>query len=176
MTLVGVISDTHGWLDPAAYNALADCELIVHAGDICNPGILRELQTLAPVQAVLGNNDFDEYGPEVGRYARFSYAGVKFLVAHFPRDVRLSGFGSAALAPGDPIPDVCIHGHTHVPKLEYGKEARPAQYVLCPGSASYPRGGSSPSIAKIKIELGAVKWICIESLKGKPIMRVGRMP
>ena len=173
MTLVGVISDTHGRLDRAAYNALADCDHIIHAGDICNPATLRELRTLAPVTAVLGNNDFDEYGSDVGRYAHPVIDGVKFLVAHYPRDVRISAFGTGALGPGDPIPDVCIHGHTHVPKIEYGKEVRPAQYLLCPGSASFPRGGNQRTIAKIVIEGGAVQSIRIESLKGKTIMKVG---
>ena len=173
MTIVGVISDTHRRLDSAAFNALADCDHIIHAGDIGDPSILRELQTLAPVTAVLGNNDFDEYGKSVGRYAHLTVDGVKFLVAHYPRDVRISAFGSGALAPGDPIPDICVHGHTHVPKLEYGKEARPAQYVLCPGSASFPRNGSSRSIAKVEIVEGAVKAIRIESLTGILLAGVG---
>ena len=173
MTLVGVISDTHRRLDSEAYAALADCDHIIHAGDIGSPSILRELQTLAPVTAVLGNNDFDEYGESVGRFARPEIDGVRFLVAHYPRDVRISVFGSGALAPGDPIPDVCIHGHTHVPKLEYGKEARPAQFVLCPGSASYPRGGNYRTIAKIEIEDQRVKSIRIESFSGTVLMQVG---
>lgn len=174
MTLVGVISDTHGRLDQKAYEALADCDHIIHAGDICNPATLRELKTLAPVTAVLGNNDFSDYGDSVGRFARPEIDGVKFLVAHYPRDVRISKFGTGALAPGDPIPDVCIHGHTHIPKLEYGKEARPAQYILCPGSASYPRGGNSRTIAKIKIENRQVEAIWIQALNGRVLMRVGK--
>ena len=173
MTLVGVISDTHGRLDRAAYNALADCDHIIHAGDIGNPGILRELQTLAPVTAVLGNNDYAEYGESVGRFARPVIGNVKFLVAHYPRDVRVSAFGTGALAPGDPIPDVCIHGHTHLAKLQYGKEVRPAQYVLCPGSTSRPRSGNPPSIAKIVIEAESVKSIRIETLDGHVLMSVG---
>lgn len=174
MTVVGVISDTHGRLSQGAYAALADCDHIIHAGDIGDPAILRELSTLAPVTAVLGNNDFPEYGEAVGRSARTRIDGVRFLVAHYPRDVRISAFGTGALAPGDPIPDVCIHGHTHVPKLEYGKEARPAQFVLCPGSASRPRGGNPPSIARIVIEGECVKTISIESLAGDVLMSVGR--
>ena len=173
MTRVGVISDTHGRLDLQAYGALADCDHIIHAGDIGNPGILRELQTLAPVTAVLGNNDFDEYGESVGRYAHPRIDGVKFLVAHYPRDVRISAFGTGALAAGDPIPDICVHGHTHIPKLEYGKEVRPAQFVLCPGSASRPRGGNPRSIAKIDIAGGAVESIRIESLDGHVLMSIG---
>ena len=173
MTLVGVISDTHGRLDRQAYEALADCDHIIHAGDIGSPSILRELQTLAPVTAVLGNNDFSEYGESVGRFARPEIDGVRFLVSHYPRDVRISAFGNGAVAPGDPIPAVCVHGHTHIPRLEYGKEARPAQFVLCPGSASYPRGGNSRSIAKIEIKDRRVKSIRIETLTGRVLMKVG---
>ena len=167
MTLVGLISDTHGRLRPEAYAALADCDAIIHAGDICGPSILRELETLAPVYAVLGNNDYDEYGPNVGKYARPVIDGVRFLVSHYPRDVRITPFGNSAVAPGDPIPQVCIHGHTHVPKLEYGPDARPADFVICPGSPTRPRGESGPTVGKILIEEGTVKDIWIESLSGK---------
>ena len=173
MTVVGVISDTHGTLSLRAYEALAECDHIIHAGDICGADIIRELKTLAPVTAVLGNNDFNEYGSDVRRTAQVTIDGVKFLVAHYPHAVRLSEFGNSVLAPGDPIPDVCIHGHTHIPRLEYGKEARPAQYVLNPGSASLPRGGYPASVAKILLEGGAVQSIRIESLDGKVLMSVG---
>ena len=72
---------------------------------------------------VLGNNDFDEYGERVGRFAHPVIDGVRFLVAHYPRDVKITFAGSAALAPGDPIPQVCVHGHTHVPELVSGPDA-----------------------------------------------------
>ena len=74
---IGIISDTHGSLDPRAYTALADCDHIIHAGDICGPAILRELEALAPVTAVLGNNDFDEYGSEVGHFAHPVLGGTR---------------------------------------------------------------------------------------------------
>lgn len=173
MALIGVISDTHGRLDPAAYNALADCDHIIHAGDICNPAIIPELETLAPVTAVLGNNDYNEYGPEVGRYGRVKIEGVRFLVAHYPSDVRVSKFGSGALSAGDPIPDICVHGHTHLPRLDYGNEVRPASYVLNPGSATLPRGGFPRSIAKVRIVNTQVRGIWIESLEGEILLSVG---
>ena len=172
MTLVGVISDTHMRLDVRAYNALADCDAIIHAGDIGDPTILRELRTLAPVHAVLGNNDFLEYGADVGRFARPTIDGVRFLVAHYPNDVRLASLGRRGLRAGDPIPHVCIHGHTHIARLIWGAEARPASFVLCPGSATWPRDGRPPSIAKIGIEDGAVTFIRVESLKGDVLLSI----
>ena len=167
MIEVGVISDTHGRLHQQAYAALAGCDHIIHAGDMGDPGILRELGTLAPVTAVLGNNDFREYGPNVQRWARPVIGGVRFLVAHFPQDVHVAGLSSKSLLePGEPIPDICVHGHTHIPRLVHGKDARPASFILCPGSASYPRGGSDRSIARIAIDSGVIQSIRIETLSG----------
>lgn len=192
--LIGVLSDTHGTLDPRAYAALADCGHIIHAGDICNPAVLRELETLAPVTAVLGNNDFPEYGAGVGRFARPVLGGVRFLVAHYPQDVEVGKLalgaslgarrgltpegsavplGDGPLQPGDPIPAVCIHGHTHVPRLVLGAEARPAQYILNPGSVFRPRGGNPRSLAKIAVAGGQVQGIRIESLDGEVLASVG---
>ena len=170
MKTIGIISDTHGRLDPRAYAALADVDHIVHAGDIGDPAILRELETLAPVTAVLGNNDFPEYGEAVGRFARPSIEGVRLLVAHYPRDVRVTVAGSAALAPGDPLPDLCIHGHTHVPKLEWGRDVRPATLLLCPGSAFRPRGGFPRAIARVRVDDGRILDARIESLEGERLL------
>lgn len=164
---VGILSDTHGRLCDEAYAALADCDHIIHAGDICDPGILRALETLAPVTAVLGNNDFPEYGPNVQRFAQVEIGGVRFLVAHYPQDVRISGKGSRALAPGDPIPHIAVHGHTHVPRIETGAEAGLIGLLVCPGSVTRPRKESVRSVAKVFISKGAIQRITIETLKGK---------
>lgn len=169
-TLVGVLSDTHGRLPDAAYAALQYCAHIIHAGDICDPGILRELEAIAPVTAVLGNNDFDEYGANVQRFAKPEIAGVKFLVAHYPSDVRISFNGCRALAPGDPIPAVCIHGHTHVCDLRWGRDAYPASLLMCPGSTSRPRGGFPASVGFLELEYGKVVSARIESLQGDLLM------
>lgn len=172
MTRVGIISDTHGRLPRQAYDALADSDYIIHAGDICGPHILRELETLAPVYAVLGNNDFNEYGSHVKRSAKPVIDGVRFLVAHYPQDVALSLFGSHIIPAGEPLPHVCVHGHTHTPRLDSGKLASPADLVVNPGSVTWPRGGFAPSIAKIEIVDGTVRAAHIEALDGETLMQV----
>lgn len=156
--LVGILSDTHGVLPSAAFAELADCDFIVHAGDICGPDILAELETLAPVAAVLGNNDCREYGRSVDRFATPVIGGVRFLVTHTPDDLQRALHGcTSALQPGDPIPQVAVHGHTHVPRILKGKAASPVSLLVCPGSVSRPRGGSAPSVAKVSIADGAVQ-------------------
>lgn len=172
MKLVGLISDTHGRLPDAALGAMACCDHIIHAGDICDPGILRELQALAPVTAVLGNNDYDEYGKAVTRFAHPVIDGVRFLVAHYPDDVRIGFNGSRAIAPGDPLPQVCVHGHTHIPKLSTGRDAYPAGLLICPGSCSRPRGGFPASVGFIEVEKGRVLAARIESLGDEVLFRI----
>ena len=171
--VVGVVSDTHGHLESSVIAALAECDHIIHAGDIGGPDVLHGLEALAPVTAVLGNNDYDEYGSRVSRFAHPIIGGVRFLVAHYPRDVRIGFNGGPGIAPGDPIPQVCIHGHTHVPELITGKEARPADYFMCPGAVFRPRGGFPRCVGFVTVESGRVLGIRIESLSGETVFEVG---
>lgn len=153
---------------------MADVDHIIHAGDIGGPEILHALEALAPTTAVLGNNDFDEYGSRVGRFAHPVIDGVRFLVAHYPRDVQIGFNGCAGLAAGDPIPQVCVHGHTHVPELVYGPEARPASYVVCPGAPFRPRGGFPKCTGRMLVDDGRVLGVRIASLDGRPCSRWAR--
>lgn len=163
--LVGLLSDTHGVLPEAAYAELADCDHILHAGDICGPDILVSLRALAPVTAVLGNNDYAEYGADVARFATPCIGGVRFIMAHTPADLRAALSGrTSALKPGDPIPAVAVHGHTHVPLIERGQAARPASLLLCPGSVTRPRGGSKPTLIKMELAHGAVQDVRLVQL------------
>ena len=64
MTLLGVISDTHGLLRPEALDALRGSDLIIHAGDVGKPEILKRLREIAPVVAVRGNVDTAPWAEE----------------------------------------------------------------------------------------------------------------
>jgi uncharacterized protein len=57
MTLLGIISDTHGLVRPEAIQALRGADLIIHAGDVGQPVVLERLREIAPVVAVRGNAD-----------------------------------------------------------------------------------------------------------------------
>ena len=55
--LIGLIADTHGYLDPRVPPALKGVDLILHAGDIGAEGVLAALASIAPVTAVARNSD-----------------------------------------------------------------------------------------------------------------------
>ena len=57
MFRLGLISDTHGFLDARVARLLAGVNHIVHAGDVGSTDIIRKLEAIAPVTVVTGNCD-----------------------------------------------------------------------------------------------------------------------
>lgn len=137
---IGIVSDLHGHLPETVVSALQGVDRIICAGDVVRAPLLWELQTIAPIICVMGNNDYGRI--EAPFSASPTIGGVKFLIVHRPEDV------------GVPAPDVqvVVHGHTHIPRNQQIGNVR---YVN-PGSPTRPRGGSDPSIAIMEIEDGAV--------------------
>jgi putative phosphoesterase len=137
--LVGVISDTHGLLRPAALRALQGCELIVHAGDVGKLEVLEGLRTVAPVMAVRGNVDREPWNEDLP-VTRVVQAGEVFLyVLHDLHEIRIDPAGGGFSA--------VISGHSHQPSV---KEQGGVLY-LNPGSAG-PRRFSLPvSLARLQV-------------------------
>lgn len=169
MKLIGIISDTHGRFDERIFNQFAEVDAIIHAGDIGSPSILHELEAIAPVYAVLGNNDIPEYGERVSRWAAPVIDGVPFLVAHYPKDVLQPSARQAALNPGDPVPRVLVHGHTHVPRIVTGKDVSPADLMICPGSTFRPHESSPRCVALMQVDGGKVLNVAITDLSGNEV-------
>jgi putative phosphoesterase len=138
-THIGVIADTHGQFDQAIRAHFAGVVAILHAGDIGDPEVIRQLERIAPVIAVSGNVDeFEESGFPRSRVIRI--AGVTIGIRHilFERG-KLIPDARAWLDKEQP--EVCVFGHSHRPTIEqYGPTL-----LFNPGSAgpkrfSLPRG------------------------------------
>jgi len=128
MHRIGVISDTHNRLDSKVLDIFCGVDLILHAGDVCKTEILEKLGTVAPVVAVLGNNDSL---PSLRIKERRELNGVRFEIIHiFPPRI-----------PDDT--DWLIFGHTHVPCDETVKGVR----LFNPGSAGLANKGAPRSVA-----------------------------
>ena len=142
MGLLGLISDTHGFVRPTVFDALRGVELILHAGDV-GEGVLEELAVIAPVKAVHGNTDpFDD--PQLPASIDMTHAGVRIHVSHghevgAPTPERL-------LAKYDA--DVIVYGHTHK-QLVVHTDGR---WVVNPGAAGHRRFKLTPSCARLSID------------------------
>ncbi|HWX93492.1 MAG TPA: metallophosphoesterase family protein [Terriglobales bacterium] len=143
MTVLGVISDTHGLLRPEAMDALRGSAHILHAGDIGAPEILDELRQIAPVTAVRGNVDRDSWARDIAATEVFQLGGVSIYMLHILGELDLkpeaSGFGAV------------VYGHSHVPKMETKNGVR----YFNPGSAGPRRFKLPVTVGKLIVE-GAV--------------------
>ena len=107
---IGVISDTHGYLDPKVHTLFDGVDHILHAGDIGPHSLIVELEHIAPVTAVLGNTDF---GLTVRETEIVELAGSKFLVNHIVDPHRLEPMLKERVERQKP--DAIVFGHTHKP-------------------------------------------------------------
>ena len=82
LTRVGVISDTHGYMDPRALLLLQEAEHIIHAGDIGDYSIISELEQIAPVTKVRGNVDRDGQSALCPDVEILELAGFKIYLTH----------------------------------------------------------------------------------------------
>jgi hypothetical protein len=140
MSVVGVISDTHGMLRAEALDALRGVEHIVHAGDVGAPEILPALRAIAPVTAVRGNVDRGVLARELPATALVEIAGARIYVLH--------DLAELDLVPETAGISVVVSGHTHHPEIE----RRGGVLYLNPGSAG-PRRFHLP-ITVAMLELG----------------------
>jgi putative phosphoesterase len=135
---IGVLSDTHGHLDPKIVELFEGVDHILHGGDIGYPSIILELEQVAPVTAVLGNNDA---GLDFNETEIVQLLDRKFLVHHIVN----------AHKPSDSIkrriirenPDVVVFGHTHKPFCETIGQT----LFFNPGYAGKPRFNLTRSVA-----------------------------
>jgi uncharacterized protein len=134
---VGVISDTHGLLRPEAVAALQGSELIIHAGDIGSPEVLEGLGRIAPVFAVRGNNDRDEWARALPLTDAVEVGDLLVYLLHDIADLDIdpSAAGMSAV----------ITGHSHKPVAE----TRDGVLFLNPGSAGPRRFKLPITVARL---------------------------
>ncbi len=142
MYRVGLISDTHGFLDPRVHTLFEQVDAIAHAGDVGSEEILYELQAIAPVTAVAGNMDHPYPTWPLPDFATLEVGGVRIDVVHKRADWDRSRADAA---------DVLVTGHTHEPSVK----RRGSLLEVNPGSASRPRNGEGRrTVALLDIEDG----------------------
>lgn len=118
MTKIGLIADTHGYLDPALFRFFKDCDEIWHAGDFGNNEVIEQLQAFKPLRGVYGNIDGHLVRAEFPEVLRWYCEEVEVLMIH------IGGYpGKYAPAVKRSIsehpPQLFISGHSHILKVIY---------------------------------------------------------
>jgi putative phosphoesterase len=142
---IGIISDTHGLLRPAAIEALRGVEHILHAGDVGDPAILEALRKLAPVTAISGNIDVGGACAYLPATEVITLDGQTFYMLHDRQALDLNPVAAGISA--------IISGHSHKPLIEWHKGV----LYMNPGSAG-PRRFSLPiSLGLVTIQDGLLR-------------------
>ena len=121
MKLIGLISDTHGFLDSRFETHLKKCDEIWHAGDIGNMEVVEKLKEIAPFKAVFGNIDNHRIRLEFPENLRFMCEKVDVFITHiggYPGryDKRIKN----KLQTTPPALFIC--GHSHILKVMNDKK------------------------------------------------------
>lgn len=144
---LGLISDTHDYLDPRIEKIFAGVDHILHAGDVGQHALLLELGLIAPVTAVTGNTDI---GLTLRETELITLGGKKFLIHH----IVTPGVGSPPIDRRlrDDAPDVMMFGHTHKP---FAEQVGSILYFN-PGYAGRQRFDLPRSVAVMEIQRGKI--------------------
>ncbi len=121
MKKIGLLSDTHGFLDDKVFEHFKDCDEVWHAGDIGTVEVADRLAAFKPLRAVYGNIDGDKLRVMFKQHERWMCEGVDVWMTHiggypgkYAREVKPEIF----MHP----PKLFISGHSHILKVMYDKK------------------------------------------------------
>ena len=151
-----VLADTHirdlgsTKLPPRALDELASADVILHAGDVIEFGLLAELRELAPTHVVLGNND-DALRRVLPEALELTLDGVRVGMIHDsgPRTGR-----EARMHRRFPDAAVVVFGHSHIPWNAAGLDG---QWLFNPGSATQRRSQPHRTIGILELANGQLR-------------------
>ena len=121
MKKIGLLSDTHGFLDPAIFSYFKDVDEIWHAGDVGDMKVIEELEAFKPVRGVYGNIDDHKIRLTWPKVQRFQCEGMKVLITHIggkPYRYNQEAFEEMQ----KDKPDIFVCGHSHILLVQYDRK------------------------------------------------------
>jgi len=152
---IGLLSDTHGYLEPRIADHFKTCDEIWHAGDIGSLSVIDALEAIRPVRAVFGNIDGPEIQARFPEDLRFECEGLSILLTHIAGSPpRYNPRIRKELSTN--IPDVLICGHSHI--LKVGRDAAHGNMLFVnPGAAGNHGFHAVKTLIRFSIVMGTVK-------------------
>ena len=140
---IAVLADTHGLLRPEITEILGTCEVILHGGDLSSRKILDELEKIAPVYVVRGNND-KEWAEGMAEELDVTLFGLRIYMIHNQKHRRKNLEGI----------DLFIYGHSH----KYEQRTGEGVCFLNPGSCGPRRFRLPVTMAVLEVQEGTGQW------------------
>jgi hypothetical protein len=167
MKRIGLLSDTHGYLDDRILSYLGDCDEIWHAGDIGNRDTALKLSEIKPLTAVCGNIDGADLRSDYPLVGRFSCEDVAVLMVHiggYPG--HYSPQTRTAFVGG--IPKLFISGHSHILKVIFDPKYQLLH--INPGAAGIQGFHQVRTLVRLTIEQEMIRDLEVVELGRKGII------
>lgn len=149
MKRIGLLSDTHSFLDPKIYDYFKDVDEIWHAGDVGNMDVLDELRKFKPVRGVYGNIDDHLLRRELPEFNRFLCEDVEVLMTHIGG--KPGKYSKPALDELEKkTPKLFICGHSHI--LLVKMDPKYQMLWMNPGACGYKGFHSVKTILRFEID------------------------
>jgi hypothetical protein len=132
MVRIGLISDTHGFLDQAVFKHFEHCDEIWHAGDFGNAGLAEKLASFKPLRGVYGNIDGKDIRNTYPEHLKFVSEDVNVWMTHIGGYPGKYSPQIKTEINANP-PDLFISGHSHILKVMFDQKIRCLH--LNPGAA-----------------------------------------
>jgi putative phosphoesterase len=152
---IGLLSDTHTFLDEKIFEYFKDVDQIWHAGDIGNDELADQLEAFKPLRAVYGNIDGGKLRIRYPEDQIFSVEGVSVWMTHiggYPP--RYTTRVKTAIMKYNPKLFIC--GHSHILKIMPDKK-RPGSLCINPGAAGKHGFHIEKTIVRFELTEGEIK-------------------
>ena len=153
---IGLIGDTHvhtsDWRVPRWIDEAFDgVDLILHLGDVCHPSVLEALARIAPVRAVVGNNDVSSLREQLPSRLLLQSGDVRIGVVHGHEPVESPWRTAKARAEAQfaGFVQVGIYGHSHWPEV---RQTPGTLLLVNPGSPLQPRRSNRRCVGMLTID------------------------
>jgi len=154
MKKIGLLSDTHSFLDPTILEHFSECDELWHAGDIGNPEVINQLEAFKPVRAVYGNIDSSEIRKDYPLDLRFDCEGMDVFITHIGGYPERYTKRVRELMQKDP-PGLYICGHSHILKVMYDKKYQVLH--MNPGACGHEGFHQFRTVLRFDINKGRVE-------------------
>jgi putative phosphoesterase len=152
---IGLLSDTHTFLDEKIFEYFKDVDQIWHAGDIGNDELADQLEAFKPLRAVYGNIDGGKLRVRYPEDQIFSVEGVSVWMTHiggYPP--RYTTRVKTAIMKYNPKLFIC--GHSHILKIMPDKK-RPGSLCINPGAAGKHGFHIEKTVVRFELSEGEIK-------------------
>jgi len=153
---IGLLSDTHGFLDEAVFSYFSECDEVWHAGDFGSVEVLNQLKAFKPTRGVYGNVDGTQLRVELPRVLTWECEGVRVYMTHiggYPGNYEAGTRKELSrLGPG-----LFISGHSHV--LKVMRDPALSLLHMNPGACGHNGWHAVRTILRFTVEAGKISGV-----------------